>query len=511
MDRSLISGSIVATTYAKDPLLSLPSEIYSVESVRAIDSAAINDAGISGYKLMTRAAEAALTHAMASFPDASRWQIVCGAGNNAGDGYVLARLAGQQGIAVSVLAIVPPDSLKGDAATAYMDFAAEGGMHVDWQGQLDDEAALLVDALLGSGLMRPVEGTFAEVVKAMNAHAAPVLALDIPAGIHGDTGKVMGVAVKSDLTVTFVGLKAGLYLGDAPGYVGELKFAALEIPPECRKGKPARMRRIDDKLVRNSLPPRPKNAHKGDFGHLLVIGGGPGMPGAIALCGEAALRCGAGRVSIATHADHHSAIAAARPELMCHAVGAAADLENLLRLATTLVIGPGLGQSEWGAGLFAAAVKSSLPALLDADALNLLSASDIRRTDWILTPHPGEAARLLKSSGADIQQNRLEALGNLQHQYGGTIVLKGSGSLVSSAAGMPWLCTGGNPGMAAPGMGDVLSGVIGALLAQGLSAEHAAVVGVEVHARAGDLAAAGGERGLMASDLMPFLRQAVNF
>ena len=150
-------------------------------------------------------------------------------------------------------------------------------------------------------------------------------------------------------------------------------------------------------------------------------------------------------------------------------------------------------------------------ALLDADALNLLSASDIRRTDWILTPHPGEAARLLKSSGADIQQNRLEALGNLQDQYGGTIVLKGSGSLVSSAAGMPWLCTGGNPGMAAPGMGDVLSGVIGALLAQGLSAEHAAVVGVEVHARAGDLAAAGGERGLMASDLMPFLRQAVNF
>ena len=511
MDRSVISGSIVVTTFSKDPQLSLPSEIYSVESVRAIDSAAINDAGISGYKLMTRAAEAALAHAVATFPEASRWQVVCGAGNNAGDGYVLARLAGQQGIAVSVLAVVPPDSLTGDAATAYMDFAAEGGMHVDWQGQLDAEAALLVDALLGSGLIRPVEGEFADVVKAINAHEAPVLALDIPAGIHGDTGEALGVAVKADLTVTFVGLKAGLYLGDAPGYVGDLQYADLEIPPECRQGQPVRMRRIDDNLLRDCLPPRPKNSHKGDFGHLLVIGGGPGMPGAIALCGEAALRCGAGRVSIATHAEHHSAIAAARPELMCHAIGNAADLENLLQQATTLVIGPGLGQSEWGAGLFAAAVKSSLPKLLDADALNLLSASDMRRADWILTPHPGEAARLLKTSGADIQKNRLAALGKLQQQYGGIIVLKGSGSLVSSAEGTPWLCTGGNPGMAAPGMGDVLSGVIGALLAQGLSAEHAAVVGVEVHARAGDLAAVAGERGLMARDLMPHLRQAVNF
>ena len=490
--------------------MSLPSEIYSVESVRAIDGAAINDAGVSGYALMTRAAQAALAHALDSFPDAGRWQIVCGAGNNAGDGYVLARLAGQQGIAVSVMAVVPPESLAGDAATAYMDFAAEGGIHVDWQGQLDAEASLLVDALLGSGLTRPVEGEFADVAEAINAHAAPVLALDIPAGIHGDSGEVMGVAVRSDLTVTFVGLKSGLYLGDAPGYVGELKYADLDIPPECRQGKPVRMRRIDNTLRRDCLPPRKKNAHKGDFGHLLVIGGGPGMPGAIALCAEAGLRCGAGRVSIATHEEHHSAIAAARPELMSHAVRSAAELEMLLQQATALVIGPGLGQSEWGAGLFAVAAKSTLPLLLDADALNLLSASDVRRADWILTPHPGEAARLLNKSGAEIQQDRLAALGELQKQYGGTIVLKGAGSLVSSADGTPWLCTGGNPGMAAPGMGDVLAGVIGALLAQGLSAELAAAVGVDVHARAGDQAALAGERGLMARDLMPYLRQAVN-
>ena len=490
--------------------MSLPSEIYSVESVRAIDGAAINDAGISAYTLMTRAAEAALAHALASFPDAGRWQVICGAGNNAGDGYVLARLAAQQGIAVSVTAVVPPDSLTGDAATACMDFAAAGGTHVEWQGQLDAQASLLVDALLGSGLTRPLQGKFADVVKAINAHAAPVLALDIPAGIHGDSGDVMGVAVRSDLTITFVGLKTGLYLGDAPGYVGDLKYADLEIPPECRQEKPVRMRRIDNKLVRDCLPPRRKDAHKGDFGHLLVIGGGPGMPGAIALCAEAGLRCGAGRVSIATHEQHHSAIAAARPELMSHAIRSAADLEKLLQRATTLVVGPGLGQSEWAEDLFAAAVKSALPLLLDADALNLLGASDIRRSDWVLTPHPGEAARLLNTSVAEVQQNRLAALRELQDQYGGSVVLKGAGSLVSSADGPPWLCTGGNPGMAAPGMGDVLAGVIGALLAQGLSAEHATVVGVAVHARAGDQAALAGERGLMARDLMPRLREAVN-
>ena len=235
------------------------------------------------------------------FPDADRWQVICGAGNNAGDGYVLARLAAQEGIAISVLAMVPPDTLSGDAAVAYGDFAAEGGQHLEWHGELDADASLLVDGLLGSGLDREVSGQFAEVVAAINAHAGAVLSLDIPGGIHGDSGAALGVAIKADLTVTFVGLKAGLFLGDSADYVGTVTFSDLGIPAECRADKPVQMRRIDGALLRRSLPPRKKNAHKGDFGHLVVVGGGPGMPGAIMLCGQAALRSGAGRVSIATH------------------------------------------------------------------------------------------------------------------------------------------------------------------------------------------------------------------
>jgi len=490
--------------------LPLPVEIFSVETVRAIDRTAISDAGISGYSLMTRAAETALLEAKAAFPDAARWQLICGAGNNAGDGYVLARLAALQGIAVSVLAMVPPEALSGDAAIACRDFVAEGGKHLDWHGELDAEATLVVDALLGSGLDREVGGRFADAVRAVNAHPGKVLALDIPAGIHGDTGQVLGTAIRADLTVTFVGLKTGLFLGDAPDYVGVLKYSDLGIPAECRADRPVQMRRIDDALLLKWLAPRKRHAHKGDFGHLVVVGGGPGMPGAITLCGEAALRSGAGRVSVATHPDHHAAIAAACPELMCHAVSSGADLQRLLQQATTVVIGPGLGQSDWAEELFAVAMRSDLPLLVDADALTLLSESDIRHGNWVLTPHPGEAGRLLKTSAREVQQQRLSALNELQQQYGGTVVLKGAGSLVSAAEGVPWLCTGGNPGMAAPGMGDVLAGVIAALLAQGLPAEVAAAIGVAAHARAGDLAAAGGERGLMASDLMPGLRQAVN-
>lgn len=490
--------------------MALPIEIYSVDSVRAIDRAAIDDAGISGYTLMTRAAEAALLEAKNAFPDARRWQIICGAGNNGGDGYVLARLAANDGIAVSVLAAVSPEHLSGDAATAYGDFAAEGGQHLEWHGELDGEAELLVDALLGSGLDRAVEGRFADLVLAMNAHSGVTLALDLPSGIHGDSGKVLGVAVEANMTVTFVGLKAGLFAGDAPDYVGELRFSGLGIPPACRADKAVQMRRITADLLKQHLAPRKKSAHKGDFGRLLVIGGAPGMPGAIALSGEAALRCGAGRVSVATHPDHHAAIAGARPELMCHAVANAEDLEQLLQQATSLVIGPGLGLGAWSRALFDVAIQSGLPMVVDADALTLLAESEIRNADWVLTPHPGEAGRLLGSTASEVQANRLTALLDMQQQYGGTIVLKGAGSLVSSAEGPPGLCFAGNPGMAAPGMGDVLAGVIGALRAQGLSADIAAVVGVQVHAQAGDLAAVGGERGLMASDLLDELRKGVN-
>ncbi len=490
--------------------MNLPAEIYAVKSVRQVDQVAVNESGISGYTLMTRAAQAALGVAQAGFPAAKRWQIICGAGNNAGDGYVLARLAAERDIRAAVLTVISPESLKGDAAKACLDFAAAGGVIADYEGTLDCDADLLIDALLGSGIVRSVEGRFAEVIEAMNDHPAPVLALDLPSGLDGDSGAIMGAAVRADRTITFVGLKTGLFLDSGPEYAGHLDYSCLDIPSECYAGQRAEMRRIDEGMIRAKLGPRKRNAHKGDFGHVLIVGGCPGMPGAVQLCGEAALRSGAGLVSLATHPSHSSIISTRRPELMCHGVETADDLDALLERATVVALGPGLGRTDWSSALYERVLHSAKPLVVDADGLNLLAENAARQDDWILTPHPGEAGRLLGSATAEIQRERQAAVQKLQKRYGGTVVLKGSGTLISSADGPDWLCSAGNPGMSSPGVGDVLTGVIAAFRAQGLCREVAAVAGVEVHARAGDSAAARGQRGLLASDLIGELRRWVN-
>jgi NAD(P)H-hydrate epimerase len=337
-----------------------------------------------------------------------------------------------------------------------------------------------------------------------------VVALDIPTGLHGDSGVVMGFAVRADITVTFVGLKTGLFLGDGPAWSGDVVFADLGVPDNCRRSSQARFRRIDDDALQSALSPRRRTAHKGDFGHVLVIGGGAGMPGAVRLCGEAALRTGSGRVSIATDPAHAAIIVASRPELMSYGVSSGADLEPLLDNANVVAIGPGLGQSEWAQQLVAIIAESDKQSVWDADALTLLADSPVTDDNRVITPHPGEAATLLGCTIAEVQADRRAALRQLQEQYGGVVVLKGSGSLVSSATGLPWLCCSGNPGMAAPGMGDVLTGIIAALIAQGFTVEDAAAIGVEVHARAGDRAAESGERGLAASDLFAELRRVIN-
>jgi NAD(P)H-hydrate epimerase len=489
---------------------SLPTNIYSVAAVRETDRTTIEDHGVPGYTLMTRAGEAAVREARQGFPDTRRWQIVCGAGNNGGDGYVVGRIAAQEGIAVSVVSLVNPEKLSGDAAIAYEDFAAQGGVVLPWAGHLDSEADLLVDGILGSGLERDVGGEFAKAVVAINGHGAPVLALDIPTGIHGDTGQVLGCAVDADLTVTFVGLKSGLFLGAAPHHCGEVRFAGLDIPDAYRETIAPAFRRIDDAFLAGVLVPRERTAHKGDFGHVLVVGGGEGMPGAVRLAGEAALRTGAGRVSIATHPSHASIVVASRPELMSHAVANAADLEPLLEKADVIAFGPGLGRSAWAQEMYARISAAAQPMVWDADALNLLAANPKTTGNRVITPHPGEAATLLGATARTVQADRSTALSRLAEKYGGTVVLKGAGTLVSTSGSAPMLCTSGNPGMASPGMGDVLTGIIAALIGQGLAGEQAAAAGVEIHARAGDRAAVAGERGLIASDLMAELRAVLN-
>jgi len=490
----------------------LPAEIYSVDDVRAMDRCAIDVAGVAGYTLMTRAGEAAVRETLAAFPKSRRWAVLCGAGNNAGDGYVLARLAREQGITVDLIAVSDPDALSGDAATARDDYRAAGGRVLAWPQPIDPDADVLVDALLGSGLARPVGGRIADAVAAIYAHRAPVVALDLPTGIHGDTGARLGSAVDADLTITFVALKAGLFLGDGIAAAGSLAFDGLGVPGECRRRAEPVLRRMTGRVLRTALPRRRRDAHKGHFGHVAVVGGGPGMPGAARLAGEAALRAGAGKVTVATWPAHAASIGTACPELMTCAVDTAATLSALLDIVDVVAFGPGLGDGDWARGVFDVVAASPLPSVWDADALNLLARDKGGRgpvAARVITPHPGEAARLLGMSARDVQADRRGTVLALQRRYGGVAVLKGAGTLVAVHDTVPAVCTAGNPGMAAAGMGDVLTGVIGGLLAQGLAPATAATAGVLLHARAGDLAAEEGERGLMARDVIAALRPAM--
>lgn len=259
------------------------------------------------------------------------------------------------------------------------------------------------------------------------------------------------------------------------------------------------------------LKPRVKNTHKGMFGHVLIIGGDYGYSGAVKMAAEAALRTGAGLVSVATRPDIALTLNLTRPEIMCHGIGSDKTLMTLLEKATVVVIGPGLGVTSWAKRLFARVLKSKKPLVVDADALNLLAKKPTQYAHWILTPHPGEAARLLKLTRESIQQDRVAALKKLQKTYSGVCVLKGAGSLIAASDEAWAQCDAGNPGMSTAGMGDILSGVIASFVAQGFSLTDAAKCGVLIHAMAGDLAAKEGERGMIASDLLPYLRHLVNF
>ncbi len=484
--------------------------LYSIAATRELDRLAIEEVGIPGYELMTRAARYALDEAQARWPGCGSCAVVCGGGNNGGDGYVFARLAAEAGWRVNVYAVMAPDRLSGDAAKAYADLSRTGIEAEPWADQLNAAAELVVDALFGSGLSRPPEGDAAAAIDAINAHSAPVLALDIPSGIDGDSGKSLGAAVSAALTTTFVGRKPGLHLESGRAASGAVRYDRLQIPDGPYAQVAPRFATIAAKDLARLLPARDTNAHKGRFGHVLIVGGSSGMGGAARLAAEAALKSGAGLVSVATHPDHAAAVMASRPELMVQGVRSGNELAPMLERASVIAIGPGLGTSEWGRGLFEAALAAGKHSVLDADALNLLAESPQRLADCVLTPHPGEAARLLGKATSDVQANREAALEALLERYGGPVVLKGAGTLIGAEGGIPWLCVHGNPGMAAPGMGDVLTGVVAALLAQGLSPTAAAVAGVDIHARAGDLAAGESPRGLTASDVLAEIRAQVN-
>ena len=485
----------------------LPSALYRADQVRAMDRFAIDTLGIPGIDLMQRAGEAAFRILRTQWPGAQRLAVVCGAGNNGGDGYVVARLARDAGLDVRVCSLAPIERLRGDALTACRSYQASGGAILEYGGDGFEEFDLVVDALLGTGLDRRVSGQYAAAIEAVNRFHGPVLALDIPSGLHADTGCRLGGAVEADWTVTFIGLKQGLFTGDGPECCGTITFSSLGVPPEVQSSQ-------QPSALLSTLPgpvfaPRCRSAHKGHFGHVLVIGGDAGFSGAVRLAAEAAARVGAGLVSVATRAAHAAFINLTQPEIMSHGIETAKNLDALRRRASVVAVGPGLGQSPWAVELFAAACQCDLPMVVDADALNLLANMPASRQNWVLTPHPGEAARLLQTSVAEIQRNRFAAVKALQDRYGGVCVLKGAGSLIYDGEAITVNMTG-NPGMASGGMGDVLSGVAAGLIAQGLGPADAARMAVALHGAAADRAATDGERGMLAGDLMPHLRALVN-
>jgi hydroxyethylthiazole kinase-like uncharacterized protein yjeF len=492
-------------------VMPLPRPLYTVAQVRALDRYAIETLGVPDYTLMKRAGEAALRVLRARWPAARRIVIVCGGGNNGGDGYVLARFARAAGLTVSVLSAVPVEMLRGAAQQAAQDFKASGGQVRPFVAALLSEGEIIVDGLLGTGLTSPVRSETAEIIEAINAAERPVFALDVPSGLDSDRGAPLGAAVRAASTVCFVGLKLGLFLGDGPDFAGSVFFDDLEVtPPAVPEFRP-RLERIVESEVSAALPPRARAANKGDFGRVLLVGSGPGMAGASRLAGEACLRVGAGLVTVAMAPDNLIAIAAGCPELICHAVTRAEELDGLLKSADVVAIGPGLGRTDWARALWDRVLRTDKPLVVDADALNLLAESPRRHARWILTPHPGEAGRLLGTSAAAVQSDRLAALDTLVERYGGTVVLKGAGTLVATAGDTPGICERGNPGMATAGAGDVLTGTIAGILAQCRDPARAARIGVWVHAMAGDSAArSGGERGLIAGDIARELRAWVN-
>lgn len=479
--------------------------LYTAAGVRALDQALIAD-GTPAIQLMKRAGRAAFQVLLERFGDPEQVTVYAGGGNNAGDGFVVAALAASRRLPVNVVLLSDPEKLAGAARQAF-EYARQEGVVMMPPGPAPT-TGVIVDALLGTGIKGEVRPEYRAAIEQINRAGLPVLALDIPSGLDADTGAEQGLAVRAGLTVTFISKKRGLYTGRGPALAGEVIFAGLEAPASLYQQHPAEVTCLDYAQMCAWLSPRAADAHKGQFGHVMVIGGDTGRGGAALMAAEAAARAGAGLVSLATRPEHVAAMLARRPEVMACGVISGQELEPWLSGPSVLVVGPGLGQSPWSEQMLQQALATELPLVVDADALNLLAAGRLKapRDNWILTPHPGEAARLLDCTSAEVQADRFAALARLQQICGGAVILKGAGSLVGGAEMATNVIDAGNPGMATGGMGDVLSGLLGALLAQGLSPQRAANLGAAVHARAADLVAAErGQLALLATDLIPVM------
>ncbi|WP_194756177.1 NAD(P)H-hydrate dehydratase [Aliidiomarina indica] len=505
---------------------SIPQQLYRPEQVRHMEAEAAARAGVDMWTLMQRAGAAGWTcleqHASAE----DQIAVLCGPGNNGGDGYIVAALAKEAGWQVRLFASAEPKTTDAQRALQqWLDADGEVEPLLDWP---ESEPDWIVDALLGTGIDSDLRGDIRECVEGVNEAKLSVLALDIPTGLHGDTGCALGDAIIADHTVTFVAVKRGLCTGAATAYRGKLWFADLGIQREFRLlTEPAAWHLQQDQLGQ-WLSPRPAHSHKGQHGHVLIVGGSQGMAGAVRLAGTAALRAGAGKVTVICEPGQEFLVGQQAELMVLGLEPEDPRVAELIEQATVFAMGPGLGRQDWGQrwwnwylqGLERSDPQLELPTVLDADALNWLAESALElssRNHWVLTPHPGEASRLLDCDGSDIEANRWLAAQTLQEQFGGVVVLKGAGSLICGSEGTavsPFGCAA----MASAGMGDVLTGMISALMGQAgalnITTEDSVRAAVMAHGLAGEAAAQalrpGTSRGLLASDLFPWIVHWIN-
>ena len=497
--------------------LSLSQPAYSATQVLQNEAVVAKKLNITLQELMERAGAAAFKHILQCWPKINAILVVCGKGNNGGDGFVIARLAHLAGIDVKVL-LLNDHSAQGNARLAYQALQ-DAGVKIIKQKKYDPQQViadfsgeLIVDAIFGIGFHGQLNNDMKQLIDTINQHDAKKLSIDIPSGLLANTGQVQSIAVIADVTITFIVLKLGLLTAMAANYIGELFLDDLNIGQDFIAN--VNHQEIIYSQGSDDLPQltqRLPTSHKGNIGLLLAIGGNIGMPGAIRLSGEAALRCGAALVAISCYQYNQALVFNGRPEMMLAATTAEALAgSNVLHKAKVFLIGPGLGRDDWAEQMFDLAISQNKPCIIDADALHFLSNTNSYNSLRVLTPHPKEAAELLGCTVDNIEANRFEAVKKIAKKYGGICVLKGAGSLISNGQQV-WLNPTGNAGMASGGMGDVLSGVIAALLLQMPDAFKAVRLACYIHGAAADrIADKKGQRGILASDLFTELQYLVN-
>ncbi|WP_448212643.1 NAD(P)H-hydrate dehydratase [Colwellia sp. MEBiC06753] len=496
---------------------SLPQPVYSANQVLTHEAQAAKQCGIELFELMKRAGAGAFNVINSMVDPNSSILIIVGKGNNGGDGFIVAQHCLVVGMTVKVLVLTEQQNIVGDAKRAleqlqtqhctliYQPDLAQAQHHIE-----QFEGDVIVDAIFGIGFHGELSEPWQQVITAVNRHYAQVVSIDIPSGLCASTGAVSTIAVIANITITFIVLKQGLLTGKAANHVGKIYLASLGVQDAFIKGIPATIFAQGERGL-PSITPRLATYHKGSIGLVLAIGGNIGMPGAIRLAAESALRAGASLLAVSCHQDNHGLVFQGRPEIML----APSEPERLanssfIDKAKVVLVGPGLAGDSWAKKMVDVAITANRPLVVDADALALIKHKKVRYSHWVLTPHPGEAAFLLDTDIASIEADRFAAVQAIVERYGGVCVLKGAGSLIAANQQI-LINTTGNAGMASGGMGDVLSGIIAALILQTGSIFEATRLAVSIHGQAAELVTQQvGMRGLLASDLFEPIRQLVN-